>query len=311
MRLDRHFSPEYLRLLWDRFDLVAFEWGTFVFRSRPQEAPPAIDQPSDVDFAGQLRLDSYALSENRPEPGQEVAVTLRWAPVTPQGDYIVSVRLVNQAGETVATDDAPPLDGLYPPFRWSWSPRSQPFPDRHLLALPSGLEPGRYRLDVDLYRPDTAEPVGEVITLDFLNLGHDRQQPQTATIAPAARFGAATLLSHELVGEVGPGRSATLQLLWETGPDGFDADYKVFVHLLDADGQIVQQWDAPPVGGWYPTSYWDPSEVVLDEHTLAISPDLPPGSYRLIMGLYRPDGARLSLDDGRDWLEVATLEVTP
>jgi hypothetical protein len=154
--------------------------------------------------------------------------------------------------------------------------------------------------------------VGQDITLDFLNVGQNEELPQPATTTPAARFGTvATLLSHELVGELGPGRPATLQLLWETGPDGFDADYKVFVHLLDADGQIVQQWDAPPVGGWYPMSYWDPGEVVLDEHILAMNPDLPPGSYRLIMGLYQPDGARLSLEDGLDWLEVATFEVTP
>lgn len=312
MRLDRHFSPEYARLLWDRFDLVAFDWGTFVFRSRPPEPPPAVDQASGVDFAGQLRLDSYALSDDHPDPGQTVVVTLRWAPITPQGEYIVSVRLINQAHETIARHDSPPLDGLYPAFRWPWLPRSQPFPDRHSLALPAGLAPGRYRLDVSLYRPDTAEPVGEGITLDFLTVGDDGLPPQPLTLSPAVRFGAAaTLLSHDLVGEVGQGRSATLRLLWETGPDGFDGDYTVFVHLLDADGQIVQQWDAPPVDGWYPTSYWRPGEVVLDEHDLVLSPDLVPDSYRLIMGLYRADGTRLSLENGATSMEVAPIEVAP
>ena len=88
--------------------------------------------------------------------------------------------------------------------------------------------------------------------------------------------------------------------MWQTGPAGFDADYTVFIHLLDSEGQIAQQWDAPPTGGWYPTSFWAPGEVVRDGHELAFSPQLAPGEYRLILGLYGADGARLPLDGGAD-----------
>jgi hypothetical protein len=310
MRLDRHFSPEYLSLLWDRFDLEAFEWGTFVFRSRPAEAPPEIDRPLDADLGGQLRLAGYAVSDSQLEPGQTVTVTLRWAPITPEGDYIASVRLVDREGKVVATHEASPLGGLYPVDRWAWSPDSQPFPDRHSLILPTDLAPGRYRLETGLHRPDTGEPVGEAVTLDFLSVGGVVDAAEPPVQAPMARFGdVVTLVSHELAGEVAPGSAATLRLQWQTGPSGFDTDYTVFVHLLDGDGQIVQQWDAPPVGGWYPTSYWDPGEVVVDEHNLAFDPQLPPGNYRLVLGLYRADGTRLLLDDGTDSVEVAAMEL--
>jgi hypothetical protein len=329
MRLDRHFSPEYLHLLWDRFDLVAFEWGTFVFQSRPAKAPPSVDRSLDADFAGQLRLVGYALSDDRPELGQTVTVILRWAPVVPEGKYIASVLLVNQAGETVALHDEQPLGGLYPADRWRWSPRSHPFPDRHPLALPNDLPPGRYRLDVALNRPRTGEPVGERLTLDFLTVGGGGDAVEARLHSPVARFGdAVTLLSHDLIGgptpvsehalvrEVAPGSTLILRLLWQTGPDGFDADYNVFIHLLDADGQIAQQWDAPPAGGSYPTSHWDPGEIVLDDHDLAFSPQLAPGAYRLVAGLYRllgtaGDSTRLPLDDGSDLIELAVVDLRP
>jgi hypothetical protein len=172
MRLDRHFSPEFLRLLWERFDLVAFEWGTFVFRSRPPEASPAVDRPVGADLAGQLRLASYVLSDSQLKPGQPITVTLRWDPIAPEGEYVVSLRLVNQVGQIVAAHDAPPLGGLYPVFRWQWSPDSQPFPDRHVLVLPADL-PGRYRLEVGLFRPQKADQVGEWVPLDFLTVDHE------------------------------------------------------------------------------------------------------------------------------------------
>ena len=83
------------------------------------------------------------------------------------------------------------------------------------------------------------------------------------------------------------------------------------MHLLDREGQIAQQFDAPPAGGWYPTRFWRPGEIVLDEHELAFSPMLPPGVYRLIAGLYRADGTRLPLAEGADVVPLAEIELEP
>ena len=311
MRLDRHFSPDYLRLLWERFDLAAVEGGALVFLSRPEDGMPAADQPVEVDLGGHLYLESYALSAAELEPGQELTVTLRWRPVSPEQAYVTYVRLVDQDGAPVAVHEAPPLGGLYPATRWPLLPRSQPLPDRHILTLPEGLPPGRYRLDAGIKLGETLEPVGDPIILDYVLVDNGSTEGMEQQ-APAVRFGdAVALLSHDLVGEIGPGKTTVLRLSWQTGPDGLDADYTVFVHLLDADGNIAQQWDAPPTGGWYPTSYWDPGEVVLDDHELYVSPDLTPGDYRIIIGLYSAGGDRLLLDDGSDWFRVANVELGP
>jgi hypothetical protein len=239
-----------------------------------------------------------------------VTVTLYWAPLAPEGEYTAFVHLVDRAGGGITGHDAPPLGGLYPVARWPRSSRSHPFPDPHPLALPPGLPAGRYRLEAGLYRPGTLEPVGERVTLDYLLVGGYVEEPPSGL--PVAHFGdAVALYLAGLEGEFKPGGMARLNLAWQVGSAGLDADYKVFLHLLDVGGQIAQQWDAPPTGGWYPTSYWRPGEVVRDEHELAFSPALAPGEYCLIAGLYQADGTRLVRDGELDYVELAVVELIP
>ena len=57
----------------------------------------------------------------------------------------------------------------------------------------------------------------------------------------------------------------------------------VVLYLVDAGGQIVGQADSQPVEGHYPTSIWDPGEIVVDEHRIAA----PPGEYQVYVGLYQ------------------------
>ena len=64
-------------------------------------------------------------------------------------------------------------------------------------------------------------------------------------------------------------------------------DYTVFVHLLDAGGQIVAQSDAWPLGGRYPTSEWRAENAFGDRHTLVVPGTASPGSLlRLAAGIY-------------------------
>lgn len=77
-----------------------------------------------------------------------------------------------------------------------------------------------------------------------------------------------------------------------------DRDYTVFVHLLDGNGRIVAQRDGQPGDGFYPTSIWDPGEVVPDEYAIIVPPDLPAGDYEVVVGMYYfPTGERLPIVD--------------
>ena len=90
------------------------------------------------------------------------------------------------------------------------------------------------------------------------------------------------------------------------------ADYHVFLHLLNAAGQIVAQSDGQPVHWTRPTSTWPPDEAIADPYALSLPPDLPPGAYTLIGGLYRPDtGERLLTPGGRDSVTLGEFVVAP
>ncbi len=68
---------------------------------------------------------------------------------------------------------------------------------------------------------------------------------------------------------------------------------------------MVAQGDAPPMAGRWPTSLWLPGLTVDDVHTITRPPDLPAGTYHLLVGLYDPGtGDRLSLPDGRDAMRL-------
>jgi hypothetical protein len=67
--------------------------------------------------------------------------------------------------------------------------------------------------------------------------------------------------------------------------------YTVFVHLLGPENPstgspLWAQDDSEPCRGFYPTSSWHPSEILIDRLELAIPPDALPGEYELAMGFY-------------------------
>jgi len=85
--------------------------------------------------------------------------------------------------------------------------------------------------------------------------------------------------------ELTPGGQLPLELTWQ-GLAPMSEDYTVFVQVLDATDRIVGQVDAWPVQGTFPTSQWTPGQVVRDPYVVQLSADLPPGEYRLNVGLY-------------------------
>jgi hypothetical protein len=87
-------------------------------------------------------------------------------------------------------------------------------------------------------------------------------------------------------------------------------DYHLFLQLLDADGRLVAQHDSPPNGGYSPTSTWQPHQPITTRHALILPPDLQPGDYRLIAGLYNPaTGERLSVAEGGDFVELGNINI--
>lgn len=89
-------------------------------------------------------------------------------------------------------------------------------------------------------------------------------------------------------GEARPGATLPLTLTWNS-LEPVPRPWTVFVHLVDATGAIVAESNSQPLGGALPFPRWTPGDWMADRHTLPLPPDLPPGSYTLRVGLYRPD----------------------
>ncbi len=102
-----------------------------------------------------------------------------------------------------------------------------------------------------------------------------------------------TLLGYHIEENVlQPGDRLDLRLYWLTQRTP-DADYKVFVHLSKVDDSgTVAQVDEPPVLGQGFTTRWDPGEIVVDEHQILIDDAIQPGTYQVLVGMYRPDIVR-------------------
>lgn len=111
------------------------------------------------------------------------------------------------------------------------------------------------------------------------------------------------------------GEVLPLRLFWQT-TDSLSERYKVFVHVLDPQGQVAAQRDSEPAGGSRPTDRWQPGEVITDNHGIALPAGLAPGQYEIVAGLYDPaTGARQPAVDpqGRrlpnDRIDLGKVEV--
>lgn len=110
---------------------------------------------------------------------------------------------------------------------------------------------------------------------------------------------------------------ADMRLHWEPATDlgrqGAGGPY-VFVHLLDAPGEIVRTFDHAMPEPWREGI---PATYRFELYQSALGPPLPPGTYRLTLGLY--DGrsrkrwplAAPGPDLGRHEYHVADVEVPP
>jgi arabinofuranosyltransferase len=81
-----------------------------------------------------------------------------------------------------------------------------------------------------------------------------------------------------------------LTLYWES-VTAVSTSYKLFIHILDAEGNLIAQADRPPVNGLAPTHRWQPGDLVRDPLQLPF----PPGAAEARVGLYTEENGRLPI----------------
>jgi hypothetical protein len=94
-----------------------------------------------------------------------------------------------------------------------------------------------------------------------------------------------TTIPLAVYGPLQAGDRLVLEVAWQP-LQTFAQDLKVFVHLVDANDQILAQFDGQPQAGTYPTSRWVPGEIIEDAYSIVFPANAPPGPYRAYIGLY-------------------------
>jgi hypothetical protein len=163
-RLHQRYTLRFVNLVWQRMDLVYQSRGALVFQST--ESPPLVSLGDrQIAWSVPLRLVGYALGSSvkagsggvTTRPGEELPIVLIWkAQARLQANYTVSFTLLTLSGEEVTRQDEAPIHGRYPSLFWRVG---ETVFDRHRLALPGNLPPGRYEIGLALIDGRTQEPI--------------------------------------------------------------------------------------------------------------------------------------------------------
>ena len=108
------------------------------------------------------------------------------------------------------------------------------------------------------------------------------------------------------------GEMASIQLTWLAKDTG--EPVSAFVHLVDESGNGLSQHDGPPGGKDTPYQSWIPGLILYSTHNITIPDSLPPGTYRLVAGLYYPEQAHepiVPANGSSPRLKIGYVEVIP
>jgi hypothetical protein len=265
----------------------------------PAFRPPAAQltaqaAPLELTFAGSMQLvggEVYrggAGLEQAAVQGDLVMIRAGWQTIAPIAkNYSVAAILLGPDGEVLARRETYPGLGLRP--------------TRYLVPGDRFVDLYPLQLAVDVPGPLVAQAVVNLFDLDSperaglpaLAESGDEVRPVVGQIkivpknwpqyqpkqAASVDFGGAIRL-------IGYDPGPTLTLYWQSLAP-VKEDYHLFIHLLDAQGNVVAQADRPPTHNAYPTSWWAAGETIADLHPLpaaAQASQVRFGFYSLVSG---------------------------
>lgn len=266
----------------------------------------SVPNPVDIVYGEEMRLLGYEVQEQTVRPGDTIEVVLFWEAVTAMDrDYSVSLIALTPDGELIGQWDSYPGLGNFPTSAWQAGEAVQdklwvqirhdaPTPTIAWLGVNVYYLPTMERLDS--YK--SGQPVEQVF-LQPIKIVPWRTRQYEIPYQVSFNLGdEIELIGYDLdTSQAQPGGTVYLTLYWQARRE-VHRDYTVFTHLIDSEDEIWAQMDNPPRGGNYPTSFWDPGEVISDRYEIPLPSDTPLGEYLIEVGLYLPStGERLPVLD--------------
>lgn len=269
---------------------------------RPAYSPPPAlttlpegSQAVQVQFgdqdASKIILEGIDAPEGPLTPGQLVPITLYWRALRPIDEqFSIAIKLFGRDEQLLAENNSYPDGGRAPTRNWPPHPEGaqELITDRTRLFLSHETQtPTLARLEIGVFRLDAKQRSWLRATIDGQPVRPMRpisfvvREAAHAPTAPASfRF---RPVSEQIIVQ---DNTVQADITWEVGQP-LDGDYQAFFHLSTAlDQPPLKSADFTPLGGDFPSSYWQPGDQLSDHAELTLPTDPPQGTYLLLLGLY-------------------------
>lgn len=239
-----------------------------------QTYTPLVVAGSSQSATDTLQINSVQFNQNSIAPGQTLPVSVTFSGMHPENPYLMATVIdsITEArlGHIEVYPGMAPTNSLKSDLQYRTK--------LHIpLIVPAAPVPPR-QIGLLLQWSTSDEPdyfAGPVI-LDERYLAGTPPEPRQAQFNDAI-----ALEGYDLSQE---GNQVTIRTWWR-GLAAMDENWILTVQLVSAGGELITQQDGPIKG--YPTSIWIPGVDVVDERTLSISPDIPAGTYQVMVAWYR------------------------
>jgi len=270
---------------------------------------PETAVPYDViqgNFDNKIHLVGYTLRPSTVQPGDTVWLTLYWqSQAAVSLDYNSFAHLINFNYDEVAKQHQLVLGNVYPTSLWQ---PGDAIVESYQFTVPKDAEPAKYQFNMGLFNlvngarlplvNENQEFIGDYLLVGAMTVVDSfspADPPQIPTDVAFGQEAPILLQGYDLASSnLLPGDVLNFTLHWQAQAR-LRQDYTVFVHIINEAGEIVAQQDIMPGNGRYRTSLWFIDETIQDQHQIPLPADLPPGSYRIGLGLYHwATGERLA-----------------
>ncbi len=260
-----------------------------VYTTNPQAG---VDFDFEVEMLPGMGIVNMLPATTCVNPGSVWALDVAWATAVPlTQELAVKLTIADANGAVLHAENFP--ISAWPASEWpqnglAWGYYALPVPD---------IAPGAYQVDLSLQSMAdgaVSDKKTEIPITISAEACENTELPAVATPVNLSFGDEIRLLGIETAHK---DDTLALTFYWQ-GMQRMTADYKLFVHLFDAEtGAMAAQYDAMPREWSYPTSYWPPGKLIDDNVLLALD-EVENGRYHLAVGLYNPQtGERLPVTD--------------
>ncbi len=217
-----------------------------------------------------LSIANWGITAEQLVAGQDILRVWLDANQIPAGAYKASIRLVD-AKENIWAQDDREIGGAT---------------QRIGLAIPLGTPPGEYVARLQFYRARDGKALRDEETLTPVKVVAPAQPNLAATThRTEIDWGnGMRLLSVIPPTTAKPGVPATITFLWQA-TRAIDREYQVEIQIRNSGGNIFATLLAAPARGIYPTTRWQPNEIIRDPQSITLRGNTPDGDYRIVATL--------------------------